>query len=253
MRRTLALLVAMSFTPALCAAVFAQAISVNPAPTRKVRLLANVNYSLTERSFDETSTFTSFLEEGSLSQSYIGGTGIGFEIGGIYSITPSVGILGSFELSTTDHDAMFEVEVPHPLLFNQNRSVSGELPGLTHSEQAVNVDGVYTARSGSIVVDVFGGATLFFTETELLDEATTSSVYPFDELVLAGTTTVELTDNPIGFNVGAAFTYEITSVVGVSFQARYSAATATLERDNGSTVDIDVGGIRVGGGIRIAF
>lgn len=251
--RTMALLAAMLLAPAMNVAVSAQAISVKPAPTRKVRLLVNVNYNVTERSFDETSTFTSFLEQGSLSQSYLGGTGIAFEIGGIYSITPSIGILGSFEFLSTDHDVMFEVDAPHPLLFNQNRSISDELSGLTYSEQALHVDGVYTLRAGSIVVDVFGGPSFFFTETELLDEATTSSEYPFDELVLVSTSTVKLKDNPIGFNVGGAFTYEFTPVVGVSFQARYSAATATLERENGSTVEIDTGGLRVGGGIRISF
>jgi hypothetical protein len=252
--KTMRLLGVTMLTLAVSVPVSAQAISVtSPSAEPKVRLLVNVNYSLTERDFSETSTFTSFLEQGSLSQSYTGGTGIAFEVGGIYSLTPAIGILGSFEFLSAEHDATFEVDVPHPLLFNRNRSVGDELTGLEYSEQALHVDGVYTFSSGAITVDVFGGPTFFFTETELIDEATTSSAYPFDELQLVSTTKVKLKDNPIGFNVGGAVTYRFTPVIGASFQARYTTATATLDRGSGSSIDIDVGGFRIGGGIRIAF
>ena len=251
---------------AMKALVFASLIVATPAmglaqsssssaasAKRKFRVLVNVNYNVTSRTFDEKSTFTAFLEEGSTSRSYDGGTGLGFELGGIYSVTPAFGILGSFEFLSAEHDASFDVVTPHPLFFNQPRSVSDDIAALEYSEQALNVDAVYTLTHGSFTVDVFGGVTFFFTETELIDKVTTSSVYPFDDIEIASTDTVKLKENPLGFNVGGAFTYRITPIVGVSFQAKFSRATINLQREAGEPIKNDAGGFRIGGGIRLAF
>ena len=236
------------------AAGLAQQISMSPtSTTKKFRLLVNVNYNATSRTFNERSTFTVFLEEGSTSRSYDGGTGLGFEFGGIYSITPAFGVLGSFEFLSAEHDASFDVVAPHPLFFNQPRTVSDERAALDYSEQALNLDAVYTLSSGSFTVDVFGGVTFFFTETELIDAVTTSSDYPFDDIQITSTGTVKLKENPIGFNVGGAFTYRITPLFGVSFQAKFSRAALDLKREAGEPIGIDAGGFRIGGGIRLAF
>lgn len=229
------------------------ALAQTPAAAPKFRVLANVNYNATSRTFGESSTFEAFLEDGTTSRSYDGGTGLGFEFGAIYSITPELGVLGSFEFSSAEHDASFDVNAPHPLFFNQPRSASDELTALEYKEQALNIDAVYTIASGSFVIDVFGGMTLFFTETELVDEITTTSVYPFDDLQITNTSTTKLKENPIGFNVGGAFTYRLTPVVGLSFQAKFSRASLSLQRDAGEPIDIDAGGFRIGGGIRLAF
>ena len=235
------------------AAGLAQISTAATSTARKFRLLVNVNYNVTSRAFDERSTFTAFLEEGSTSRSHDGGTGLGFELGDIYSITPAFGILGSFEFLSAEHDASFDVVTPHPLFFNQPRTVSDDIAALEYAEQALNVDAVYTLVSGSFTVDVFGGITFFFTETELIDEVTTSSVYPFDDVHIVSTSSVKLKENPIGFNVGGAFTYRFTPVIGVSFQAKLSGATINLQREAGQPIEIDAGGFRIGGGIRLAF
>ena len=220
---------------------------------RKFRVLVNVNYNVTSKTFDERFTFIAFVEEGSTARSYQGGTGLDFELGGIYSITPAFGILGSFEFLRAEHDASLDVIIPHPLFFNRPRTVSDDIAALEYSEQALNVDAVYTATLGSFTVDVFGGVAFFFTETELIDEVTTSSVYPFDDVHIGSTSTVKLKENAIGFNVGGAFTYRFTPVVGVSLQAKFSAATLNLQREAGGPIEIDAGGFRIGGGIRLAF
>jgi hypothetical protein len=224
-----------------------------PATSRPFRVLANVSYNTTSRTFDERSTFAAFLEEGSTSRAYEGGTGLGFELGAIYNFTPAFGVLGRFEVLTAEHDASYDVNAPHPLYFNQPRSASDETAALEYNEQSLDVDAVYTLSSGAFVVDVFGGATLFFTETELIDEITTNSVYPFDELSITSASTVKLKENPVGFNVGGALTYRFTDVLGVSFQAKFSRATLNLQREAGEPIEIDAGGFRVGAGIRIAF
>ena len=62
-----------------------------------------------------------------------------------------------------------------PLLFNQSRSASSELAGLSYRENALHVDVVYSIERPAITVDLFGGPSIFFTETELVTNVTTSS------------------------------------------------------------------------------
>ncbi len=117
----------------------------------------------------------------------------------------------------------------------------------------MHLDAVYSFEFPKLTVDVFGGGSFFFTNTEILDAVAVSSDYPFDEATVASTSTVTLDESPIGFNAGAAVTWRLTEVVGVAFQARYSHAGIEIAREGGDTLELDAGGFRVGGGIRLAF
>jgi hypothetical protein len=220
---------------------------------RRIRVLVNGLYSPTGIDFDDTSTFTSFLEEGRSDRSYDGGKGIAFEAGAIAGIREGLGIMGTFEIYETELDGVFEEVFPHPLYFEQPRTVTGEIQDLDYSEKAIHLDAVYTVERGKLVFDVFGGGSFFFTSTEILDEVRIASVYPFDEATVASTSTVTIDENPIGFNAGGALTWRLNEVVGIAFQARYSHAGLEIARGDGDPIELDAGGLRVGGGIRISF
>jgi hypothetical protein len=220
---------------------------------RRVRILVNGLYNPTGIGFSDTSSFTSFLEEGTSTRSYDGGKGIVFEVGAIVGIHEGLGVMGSLELYQTDFDAVFEESLPHPLYFERPRTVSGEVTGLEYSEQVVHIDAVYTREFPKLTVDVFGGPSFFFTSTEILDTVTTTSEYPFDEAAVTSTSNRTIDDNPIGFNAGGALTWRLTEVVGIAVQARYSRATLGIAREGGEEIELDAGGFRVGGGIRLSF
>ena len=228
-----------------------------PAPgkerERRIRVLVNGLYNPTDIGFSDTSTFPSFLEEGRTTRSYDGGKGVVFEAGAIVGIREGLGVMGSVELYRSDVDGVFEESLPHPLYFEQPRTVAGDITGLEYSENAVHLDAVYTGDFPRFTVDVFGGPSFFFTNTEILDTVTTASEYPFDEVTLRSTTSRKLDDNPIGFNAGGAVTWRLTEVIGVAFQARYSHATLGIAREGGEEIELDAGGFRVGGGIRLSF
>ncbi|MGH9391300.1 MAG: hypothetical protein ACRD1Z_16960 [Vicinamibacteria bacterium] len=227
------------------------------APTekreRRIRVLVNALYNPTGIGFSDTSTLPSFLEEGRSTRSYDGGKGVVFEVGAIVGIRKGLGAMGSVELYQSDFDGVFEESLPHPLYFEQPRTVAGDITGLEYKEKAVHLDAVYTREFPKFTVDVFGGPSFFFTNTEILDTVTTASEYPFDEATVRSTSNATLDDNPIGFNAGGALTWRLTEVVGVAFQARYSRATIGIAREGGDEVELDAGGFRVGGGIRLSF
>ncbi len=220
---------------------------------RRIRVLVNGLYNPTGIGFSETATFPLFLEEGRTTRSYDGGKGVVFEAGAIVGIWKTLGVMGTVELYQSDFDSVFEETLPHPLYFERPRTVSGEVPGLEYSEKAAHIDAVYTFDFPKFEVDVFGGGSFFFTNTEILNAVTVSSVYPFDEATVTSTSNTTLDENPLGFNVGGALTWRLTEVVGLAFQARYSHATIGIAREGGGPIEIDAGGFRVGGGIRLSF
>lgn len=233
----------------------AQDASVTPnvSDEKRVRIFVNGLYHVTEASFDETSTFTVFLEEGRSERDYTKGTGPAFEVGGIFSITRSFGVMASVAFFSTDVDVTFTEIVPHPLLFDRDRSASGDMSGLDYQETDVHIDAVFTSELGAITLDLFGGPTFFITDTELISEVTTASAYPFDAIEIANVGTTTVSENALGFNVGAALTYRFTDVVGVAFHARYSQGSLSLDSGSGEEIELDAGGFRVGAGIRLAF
>lgn len=243
--------------PSIVALLIASGASAHqPPPTGeedRIRILVNGLYNPTDIGFSEDSTFTSFLEEGRSTRNYEGGKGFVFEAGAIVEIRDGLGVMGSFELYQSDFDGVFEESLPHPLYFERFRAVGGELQGLEYSETAVHVDAVYTRRFEKVTLDVFGGPSFFFTNTEILDSVTTTSEYPFDEASVSSTSTSTLDDNPIGFNAGGSLTWQLTDIVGVAFQGRYSHATIGIAREGGEEIALDAGGFRVGGGIRLSF
>jgi hypothetical protein len=226
-----------------------------PEPTRekRIRILVNGSYNATGLDFSEQSTFESFLEEGESRRDYDGGKGFVFEVGAIVSVWKELGIMGSLEVYQSEVDATYEESLPHPLYFNEPRSAEGDVTGLSYDEKAFHLDAVYSRDFSSLTVDVFGGPTFFFTTTEVLGDVRTTSSYPFDEVVVSGTDTVELEDNPMGFNAGGALTFRLNDTVGLAVQARYSLGTVRIQREGGDEIELDAGGFRVGGGIRISF
>ena len=220
---------------------------------KRAQLIVHANYLQEIPTFDETGRFTQFLEQGSTSRTYSGGSGTAFEIGGMYALLPRFSIGWSFELLEATQDGTLDVSVPHPLLFNKNRRASKAQDELGYSEFTVHSAFAYRIATSRIEVELFAGPSYFTTEVELIDLATSESQYPFDDISLMGGGPVALKDSGIGFNVGAGMAYYFTDIFGASFTARFSQADLEVMREGGASIAIKAGGFRLGGGIRVRF
>ena len=219
----------------------------------RFRILFTINQVLETRTFSETTTFPLFLEEGTSKRTYETSPGKAFNIGALYSITPGFGIMGGFELFATNQVGGLKIAAPHPLFFQSSRIAETTVPSLNYQEKILYLDAVISIVRPKIIFDLFGGPSLFYIDTDLLASGDFNSEYPFDAINIVNTPKQKRKDNPIGFNVGIALTYRITEVVGFIFQARLNKARANVERNGANTLDFDVGGFRVGGGIQIQF
>lgn len=248
MLRILALSVA-----GLAMALSAYAQETPATKERRFRILANGLYNPMGFDFTDHSTFTAFVEEGESRRTYEGGRGLVFEVGGIMDIRKGLGVMGSVEIYRSDFEATFEESLPHPFYFDRPREVSGTVTDLDYHETAVHADLVYTRVLPRWTLDLFLGPTFFFTNTEVLSSVNTASQYPFDEATVSSTSSTQLDDNPIGFNGGGAITWRWTELVGLAFQARYSRGSIGISREGGEEIDLDAGGLRLGGGLRLSF
>jgi hypothetical protein len=163
-----------------------------------------------------------------------------------------VGIVASAELFDSAPSATYRNRLPHPFFYDRLRELSGEQPALSWSERALHVDPVLSLDFGPrLSVDAFSGVSIFFTETEVLDEILYEEVFPYDSLVSKGTTFRRMEARPLGYNLGVSTTLRLLGVLGMNFGLRYSRAEVRLDLAEGREIHFDAGGLRFGAGLRI--
>jgi hypothetical protein len=156
-------------------------------------------------------------------------------------------------VSYISHDANANITalVPHPIFFNQPRTVTGTAP-LTRSETAAHVDATYIIASPSIDLVLSGGASVFSVSQQLVTDVAYTEVYPYDTATFSSAVTGAAKATPIGYNAGADVTWKLASHVGIGGVVRYSRATVTLTSGSVSISD-HAGGLQAGAGLRLAF
>ena len=154
---------------------------------------------------------------------------------------------------THDTDANVTASVPNPLFFRQPRSITGTTPA-SRREVAGHIEAVYLVPRGRVDVMIFGGPSLFSVRQTLITDVVYSEAYPFDTATFSSSQTATSTSKTAtGFNVGVDVAWKFSRTVGAGGMARFSRAQATLNATNNAALKVDVGGLLVGGGIRLAF
>ena len=153
-----------------------------------------------------------------------------------------------------DETASVSAQVPHPLFFNRDRSISEASPPLTRRETAVHLQAlVVVPVTPSFTVTGFGGPTLFDVEQSLVTDVNFTHTYPYDTAMFSSAVTSPNSADTVGFNVGADVAYYFTDNVGVGWLTRYSRAMVELPSASGETLDIEVGGLHTAVGLRVRF
>ncbi len=154
---------------------------------------------------------------------------------------------------TDDSDATVTASIPHPFFFSRLRSIEGTT-AMTRRETAGHIQAVYIVPGPRLDVILSGGPSLFTLRQTLVTDVTYSESFPFDTATFTGTHSAESTSKTAtGFNIGGDVTWKLSRTVGVGGMVRFARAQATLNATNNPALDVDVGGIQVGGGIRFAF
>ncbi len=219
----------------------------------KVRVYAGGSYFPTSTSFDQTTTYTEFVEDATVEGSFSRKKGAGGELSLEFDFTQAVGVAAGGHFTNRKSDVDFTARLPHPFFFNRPRLAEGS-DRLEFSEKVLHLDLVYNGLPDGLVgFSIFGGPSLFKVKADLLaptNTVTKTSVFPFDEVTVTGLNTVELDDTAFGFNVGAGIDFRFSKNAGIGVRARFSRATIS---SNDPEVETKAGGLAVGGGLSLRF
>jgi hypothetical protein len=149
--------------------------------------------------------------------------------------------------------------VPHPLQFNKPRTVTGDVPNATRSEVGQHLMfGWNVKTAGGVEFLLFGGPSIVATEQLVVKSLTLEldrEVFPFDQLAFPPVDSEILRENVMGYNVGVDMAWRFAPNVGVGLLLRFSEAKQSFTpTPSGSTpVEVTVGGLQAGGGLRLTF
>jgi hypothetical protein len=240
-----AMLLACGFVLAIAPAAAAQ------TPDQPARAFISVGGGYQSASQDVTTSgsFTLYDEPGSFTGSRTIGEGPFFDIGGGVHLFGQVSAGFSYSRYVESSDVPFTVVVPHPLYFNQPRTVTMNVNDLGHTEDWFHFKLYYQLFSSSrFDASISGGASVVSVQEDTVKEVTaTETGSPYTAVNLTATFE-SASKTAVGYNVGVEFNYHLTGSFGAGAFFRYTGATADLPWDQ-----VKVGGPQVGAQLRYTF
>ena len=221
------------------------------ADVPRVAVTLTAGYQVSSPSFSQSITFEAFSEEGSLTTDYKidpapvvdGGIAVRLWRG------VGVGVAASYVSGTSP--AEISASIPHPFAFNQPRHIEGTAD-VSHRELAVHLQAQYWIQATDRVdIVVSAGPSIIRTDQDFVSDVTYTQTPPYDVATYSGATVVRARETSVGANVGAEAGWRLTRHMHVAALARYSRATADFAPAGGPA--FVVGGLHIGGGVRVVF
>jgi hypothetical protein len=186
-----------------------------------------------------------------------------FDVGAGLMVSRHVGLGLAVSRLSTSNAAAVSISVPDTLRFNLSASGSAiSADALPHSETAIHLEGTYRLTIGRGAIRLFVGPSMIHVRQDVITdvqytEATTDTTHT---LTVTGVTHDRSTDTAFGINLGADGTVYLNKFLGIGGMLRFSRATATIKnvlQSSGARREVDgdlqVGGLAVGGGLRVRF
>jgi hypothetical protein len=220
-------------------------------PENRVAVSVTAGIQATSATFSQTVTFEQYSEPGSLTSNYTVGRRPVIDGGVTVRVWHMLAVGVSVSSLNDSGSAQVNAKVPHPFVFQRLRDVNGTAPA-DHKELATNVYAAYWLRlNPRLELIVSGGPSFFRVDQDFVSDVAFSEADPFDTATYQGATVVRRRKRVAGGNVGAEAAWRLTAHLGLAAAARYSRATADFPGT--SAEGVVVGGLHVGGGIRVVF
>ncbi len=226
------------------------------APAQPPRLFVDVNggTQVSTTDFADNVVFTEFIEEGDLNATYAVDTGLIIDVSGGIMLGKGLAVGGGFTRFDRSHDARVDARVPHPFFFDRSRSISGAALDLTRQEHAVHVQLRWFAPvPGPVQFALFGGPSFFFVDQDLVTAVTFTHSFPFDTASFSSAATRSYSESATGYHVGADAAVFFSRYLGIGGLVRFSRASVDFTSEDGGQFATDVGGLHLGGGLRMRF
>jgi hypothetical protein len=220
----------------------------------RVRVLVNVGLQATQFVFEDNQTFQQYLETGSFTFSRTIPKRPFFDAGAGVRVYRRLHVGMSFSLLNDTGTGSITAEVPHPLFFNQKRTMTADIHNVIRKETGAHFQASWTTPPvNGLEFTFFGGPSIFRTEQTYITQLALGldkETYPFDTFAFAGATSDIFKDNITGYNAGVDMTWKFSKHVGAGVLLRYAAGKKTFTPFGGGPVIVEAGGLHAGGGIR---
>jgi hypothetical protein len=206
------------------------------------------------RTFSDRITRPLYLEDATFDIDYATESELCFDGGAIVRLWGNLGAGVAVSRYTDDTPATVEGSLPHPFHFNRPRSIEGETPEIRRRETGTHVQVAWMAApTNRVRFIIFGGPSWIQAEQGVVTEVRYNEAYPFDEATFTSVDRVLDKETGTGFNVGVDVIWAFSRNVGVGGLLRYTRATADLSPAEGRSIELELGGLQAGGGVRILF
>jgi hypothetical protein len=249
----------------MCIAVLITAAVPTPAQER-IRISANIGQQASTTTVAQEQMFDRYFEQGSFSfeptvpKAEVYDFGIAVRLWRALHAGAAISVFEKADTGTVT------ARVPHPLHFNRPRTSTGDIADVRRLEVGqhfmagwnISTASGPRGRGASRGLDftLFAGPSIFVVDQLFVTSLMLSlekEVFPFDELAFPGAQTETVRENVIGYNAGVDMTWRFSSNVGVGLLLRYSNGKKEFAPTGAQPVEVTVGGLHAGGGLRVIF
>jgi hypothetical protein len=255
----------MRVAAAVVAAMVAFGSGVAFAQTEEPRFMLSLNgaFEPGDEEFTDDGQFTLYDEAGRITVAGRSSTGALLDMGAAARVSGRFTLGLGFQRGASADEATLTGTAPHPLFFNRPRSFSVSVPEIKRIEQAVHFSaGALVQLTEKLDVHIYGGPSQFRFSQQVPIIDTNEPQRQITEANAAGTavnvtpTIVARKRNVWGGHIGADFSYPVAQIGNGTFRLgafiRYAQASSEFEVVS-NTVSTKVGGVQMGGGIRVRF
>ena len=184
-----------------------------------------------------------------------GGT---FDVGGGYMFSRRVGLGVSLAGTAHEDTAGLAVSVPHPLYFNASAVDADVTDGaLTRTEGAWHLHGmIVAAQTPRVRVRLFAGPSHFAARQDVVTTIRYDQRYQVlglgNQVNITSVSTAEREGTGWGMHAGGDVSVFFNRVLGVGAMMRISRGSVDVD-DYGGREQRHVGGVQIGGGLRLKF
>jgi hypothetical protein len=238
------------------------------AAQERLRISANIGQQASTTIVTQQQTFDRYFEQGSFTFERTVPKALIYDFGIEVRLWRSLHAGAALSVFDTTGTGTVTARAPHPLQFNKPRTITGDISDTTRREVgqhfmvgwniSTGATGAGPRRSASRGLDftLFGGPSIFVTDQLFVPSLMLSlekEVFPFDELAFPGALTETLRENVLGYNAGVDMTWRLTNKIGVGLLLRYSHGKKEFTPTDAQPVEVTVGGLHAGGGLRVLF
>jgi hypothetical protein len=221
------------------------------------RAFLNVNMTLqmTAAPFDENLAPIIYAERAVLSASHPNDDSqFAIEPAGGIRIWRNLGVGAALTRRGLTETITVRALVPHPVLFNQPRVASKDAP-FERSDFAVHAHALLMLPvHPRLDVALSAGPSFMRVRQDIVRTIEVAeSGAPFIAVAIGNVPVISREADTIGFNAGADITWFLTPIAGIGVTTRFTRGYASTTLTDGSSLDLELGGLQIGFGARLRF